>query len=320
MNKQNYPKVSVIVPVYNGQKYLSACIEALLGQKRPLYEILIVDDGSTDESGAIADRYAGEYSSVRVIHQENRGVCAARNRGIREAAGEYIGFCDQDDTVSPEYYSVLSGMQTDWGADISVGNFRQMDMELPEAEAGSPASFPEYTCTGKEALGRLVRGEGMFRSYVWNKLYRRELFRDIWYPEDRSLEDQFVTYRLFAASRKVACTEWAGYYYRPNPDSLTNRSWHRIGMDYVEAWDQIREFCRDRYPEFLEDAKAQLVSAAVFTLRRMGKSGSREDRKALREYIVRYSDRYAGSRLTAATVKRKLLVLLYRIFYRGRNR
>ena len=320
MNKQNYPKVSVIVPVYNGQKYLSTCIEALLGQKKSLYEILVVDDGSTDESGAIADRYAGEHPSIKVIHQENRGVCAARNRGIREAAGDYIGFCDQDDAVSPDYYSVLSGLLTGGGADIAVGNFRQMDMVLTESEAALPADFQEHTCSGKEALGRLVRGEGMFRSYVWNKLYRKELFRDISYPEDRSLEDQFVTYRLFAASRKVAYTEWAGYYYRPNPESLTNRNWHRIGMDYVEAWNQIREFCREHYPEYLEDAKAQLVSAAVYTLRRMGKYGSREDREKLMGYIALYSDRYGRSRLSAVTGKRKLLVFLYRIFYRGRNR
>ena len=320
MNKQNYPKVSVIVPVYNGQKYLSACIEALLGQKRPLYEILIVDDGSTDGSGDTADIYARDNSSVKVIHQKNKGVCAARNQGIREAAGDYIGFCDQDDTVSPDYYSVLSNLLTSFGADIAVGDFRQMDMALPETGIEFTSRFQEHTCTGKEALGRLVRGEGMFRSYVWNKLYRKELFREISYPEDRSLEDQFVTYRLFAACRKVAYTEWAGYYYRPNPESLTNRNWHRIGMDYVEAWDQIREFCRDRYPEYLEDAEAQLVSAAVFTLRRMGKSGSDEDRKKLRYYIVGYSDRYGRSRLAAATGKRKLLVFLYRIFYRDRNR
>ncbi len=317
---QEYPKVSVIVPVYNGEKYLSQCMDAILKQYLPLHEIVIVDDGSTDQSGVIADCYAKIRPEVKVIHQENRGVCAARNRGIREATGDYIGFCDQDDTVSPEYYFVLSKLLAGCGADIAVGNFRQMDLELPEAETEPSSHFREHTCTGKEALGRLVRGEGMFRSYVWNKLYRRELFREISYPEDRSLEDQFVTYRLFAICRKVAYTEWAGYYYRSNPDSLTNRNWHRIGMDYVEAWNQIREFCLDYYPEYLEDAEAQLVSAAVFTLRRMGKSGSREDRKALRDYIVRYSDRYAGSRLTAATGKRKLLVLLYRIFYRGRNR
>ncbi len=320
MTEKEKGTVSVIIPVYNGEKYLEECLHALLSQKEALEEIILIDDGSTDESGAIADRYAEEYFSVKVIHQKNRGVCAARNRGIREATGDFIGFCDQDDTVSPEYYSVLSGMLTDSGADIAVGNFRKIDMEFAEAEAASSADFQEHTCTGKEALGRLVRGEGMFRSYVWNKLYRSELFREIWFPEDRSLEDQFVTYRLFAACRKVAYTEWAGYYYRPNLESLTNRNWHRIGMDYVDAWNQIRVFCRERYPEFLEDAEAQLVSASVYTLRRMGKSGSQGDRKKLRDYIVEYSDRYGRSRLSAATGKRKLLVFLYRIFYRGRNR
>ena len=321
MDRKEREKISIIVPVYNGEKYLLQCLDSLIDQKKSLYEIVIVDDGSTDGSGEIADRYAREVPSVKVVHQENRGVSAARNRGLQEASGDYIGFCDADDLVSPEFFAVLSDLLTQFGADIAVGDFLQTDPAFEDAtEKAGAAAFKGRTCTGREALGRLIRGEGMFRSYVWNKLYRKELFRDISYPEDRSQEDQFVTYRLFAASRKVAYTEWAGYYYRPNPESLTNRKWHRIGMDYVEAWNQIWEFCQDQYPEYLEDAKAQLVSAAVYTLRRLGKAGSQEERQKLRDYIAAYSDGYGRSRIAAATGKRKILVFLYRLFYRGRER
>ena len=316
MDRKEHDKISVIVPVYNGEEYLSQCLDSLIGQKKPIYEIVIIDDGSTDGSGEIADRYARENSSVKVIHQENRGISAARNRGLQEATGDYIGFCDADDLVSKEYFAVLSDLLTQFGADIAVGGFLQTGPAFGEAAA----DIQGRTCTGREALGRLVRGEGMFRSYVWNKLYWRELFREITFPEDRSQEDQFVTYRLFAASRKVAYTEWAGYYYRPNPASLTNRSWKQIGMDYVEAWNQIREFCMENFPEYLEDAKAQLVSAAVYTIRRMGKSASQEDRKKLRDYITMYSDSYGRSRIAVVTGKRKILVFLYRLFYRGRKR
>ena len=119
MNKNEAPLISVIVPVYNVEKYLAKCIDSIIAQTYTNLEILLVDDGATDSSGAICDEYAQKESRIRVIHKENGGLSDARNRGIAEARGEYLGFIDSDDYIDVDMYELLYNLIQKYGVKIN---------------------------------------------------------------------------------------------------------------------------------------------------------------------------------------------------------
>lgn len=306
--------VSVIVPVYNGEGWLRRCMESLRGQSLKNMEILLIDDGSADGTAGICDAYAA-FPGIRVIHQENRGIAAARNTGIAEARGDYIGFCDADDLAHPEMYAELLRLLKEEDADISVCGYIRTEEAEEKLPAPSGADRHE-AYTPEAAFEKLLKGEGGLKSYLWNKLYRRELFDGIRYPDGKNYEDQFVTYQLLLKARKIAVTDWKGYYYIMNPDSITNRKWNKKETEYLEAWEEIWERCRRDYPAFAHYAAEQLVSAAVYNMGRMrrAKISDAGAEKMICRILREYGKGYCKSRIAAATPKRKLLVLAWRAF------
>lgn len=305
--------VSVIVPVYNGEGWLRRCMESLRGQSLKNMEILLIDDGSSDGTAGICDAYA-KFPEIRVIHQENQGIAAARNTGIAEARGDYIGFCDADDFAHPEMYAELLRLLKKENADISVCGYIRTEGKEEKLPAPS-ATDSQAVYTPEEAFEKLLKGEGELKSYLWNKLYKRELFHGIRYPDGKNYEDQFVTYQLILRAKRIAVTDWKGYYYIMNPDSITNRKWNRKETEYLEAWEEIWKCCRRNYPKLAHYAAEQLVSAAVYNKSRMRKAGIRdaEAEEMIMRIIRSYGKGYQKSRIAAATHKRKLLVLAWRI-------
>lgn len=181
-------KVSVIVPVYQAQAYLKRCVSSLLEQTLSELEVILVDDGSRDGSGELCDAFAAEDSRVRVIHQENLGVCAARNAGIELAAGEYVGFADADDYVLPQMYERLYGGAKEYDADLVLSGVRHMGGVLFE-DAGGEECKHQFSqpvlFEGREALEELLLGivgalprekeDSRYGYSVWKNLYRRQL-------------------------------------------------------------------------------------------------------------------------------------------------
>lgn len=311
--------ISVIVPVYNGERWLKGCMESLRGQSLKNMEILLIDDGSTDGTSRLCDEYAA-LPGIRVIHQDNQGIAAARNTGIAEARGAYIGFCDVDDLAHPAMYEELFRLLKKENADISVcGYIRTADREEGLPEPSDTDGRRVYT--PKAAFEMLLKGEEGLKSYLWNKLYRRELFDGIRYPDGKNYEDQFVTYQLILKARRIAVTDWKGYYYIINPDSITNRKWNKKEMEYLEAWEEIWKCCRKDYPDLAHYAAEQLVSAAVYNKSRMRKAkiSDAEADGMIRRIVLEYGKGYHKSRIAAATGKRKLLVLAWRVFGGGRR-
>lgn len=304
--------ISVIVPVYNGKDYLCRCVESLKEQTYSRLEILLIDDGSTDGTYELTEMY-GREEGIRVFHQKNRGEAAARNLGIREAKGAFLGFCAADDFVHPEMFAELHRQLTENEADIAVCGF--VHAGEGAARLSAPAKERSWAASGYLVLEKLLRGEAPLKSYAWNKLYRKELFSEIVYPEGKYFEDQFVTWKLFRNARRVAVTNWKGYYYVRRPDSMTNGRWDPREMDYLEAWDEIRRYCREEDPVLYRIAADQLVSAAIYTAGRMRKSGIRnfEAEKSIRHYIAANARGYGESKIHAVTKKRRAIALLCRI-------
>ena len=300
-------KLSIIVPVYNQVRYLSACMDSLLMQLPVQAQILLIDDGSDDGSEQLCDEY-GKHPQVVVFHQNNQGLAAARNRGLALAEGTYIGFCDSDDFVHPQMVPKLLYSLEKHQADMIVCGYirtAERSCQLPDSKG-----YPVRVLHNDQAFRMLVSGIEPMKSYAWNKIVKKALFTDLCYPTGRIYEDQFVTYQLVDRAEKVLVTDWPAYAYIDNPDSITNARWSPRELDYVEAWQQIADYCRSAHPSCYEIARDQLVSASAYSLRRLLRSGSREPEAAalLKEKILKNGHGYGRSHVKTATAKRRLFV------------
>ena len=218
------PLLTVVIPVYNVEKYLKRCIESILIQEWKNYDILLVDDGSTDNSPQICEDYAKAYDIISVIHKENGGLSEARNTGISNAEGEYVYFLDSDDWIEPNTFSDLAEVIESDQYDIISFN-----QEFVKSEHDIIKSDSKRTkrLTGKEALIDMF-SYGFITGFATDKIYRKALFtkNTIQFPVGKYYEDLGTNYKLFLASKKVYATNQKYYHYLiDNPDAIT-KSWN----------------------------------------------------------------------------------------------
>ena len=249
------PQISVIVPVYKVERYLSACLDSILAQTFTDFELILVDDGSPDRCGAICDEYASRDARIRVIHQENGGLSAARNAGMDISRGEYISFVDSDDYVSPVYLEILHRVILMTGASVSVCRYRafsdgQVPIERKNESEKEPVIF-----TGHEATIKLYNGNSIIPVNAWGKLYQRSLVQDMRFPVGRLHEDQAFVPIVFYRSKLVAAVEDKLYYYRDREDSITGK-FSLKRYDDIWAIDQCIGFFETR-------GETEIVAAAL---------------------------------------------------------
>ena len=230
MGKNTYMKLSIIVPVYNVKQYIDKCITSILDQSFKDFELILVDDGSTDSSGDICETYAKLDHRVHVYHQANQGQSVARNFAIRKANGDYIGFVDSDDWIQPEMYERLINAAQDKDADVVVCRLQTVSEEGKIMELlGYEDSF---VMDKIKATAEILQDQKM-QSFPWNKIYKRNLFDGIEYPVGRIFEDTATTYKLFYKCNKVVCIPYIGYNYRINPNSSTHEK-HTDIQKYIK--------------------------------------------------------------------------------------
>lgn len=212
--------ISVIIPVYNVENYISACVDSVLNQTLKNFEILLIDDGSTDRSAEICDNYAEEQKKVRVYHKSNGGLSDARNYGIDKAIGKYIFFLDSDDYIPSDALERLYDMCRLSGCRISMGNFEKT------IETGSfiiqNQDYETKIIDMYDALELTFSNDGMRYNTAWGKLYERTLFDNgIRYPKGRNYEDIGTTYKLIYNAGNIVCTDAVVYYYYQSENSIT---------------------------------------------------------------------------------------------------
>lgn len=252
---QRLPLISIIVPVYQVKEYLNECVESLLAQTYTNLEILLVDDGSTDGSGEICDRYAAGDNRVRVVHQENQGLSAARNAGIDLVKGEYVALVDSDDAVLPDFIETLYGLARKYQADVaacayvrcSTEDMTNVKLELSAAavkgkcdssDIGSEmlhkqgkkrGKGQEWCMTSEQVLRRWHGKYKKWETVAWNKLYRKDILSGqqdkpaVRFPIGRRHEDVLTSHLLIANADCVAMTGKELYLYRVRPGSITDR-------------------------------------------------------------------------------------------------
>lgn len=211
------PEISVIIPVYNVEPYVEQCVKSITDQSFKKIEIILVDDGSPDSCPGICDRLAESDPRIRVIHNPHLGLAAARNTGIDAAAGKYLMFADSDDFTAPGFLDIPLRAAQKTGADIVIFQFAAADIDgrpLPSKRKKIQPAAIDRT----RALCMLA--EEKLQDYAWDKLYRRELFDTIRYPDGERWEDQATTYRLIDKASRLIILPDILYYYRTRPGSL----------------------------------------------------------------------------------------------------
>jgi glycosyltransferase involved in cell wall biosynthesis len=303
------PYISIIVAVYNTEKYIEKCLISILKQTYRDYEIILVDDGSTDQSGYICDQYAQKDNRIRVIHKRNGGPNSSRKAGIKNAEGEFVSFVDSDDWVESDMYEKLYGVAvSDNTIDICIGTYLCED---ENAEVTYPfEKGPEGLIAGEEALYEMFTRK-YFNWSLCDKIYRRSLFEDVsfWDKANSYGEDTVANWDLFRRARKIYYKPVAGYHYVNNSESMIHRSFSDDKLIYIDIYCGILEECpsNTRLYEAVrkllllscEDNMCRLIDEAV-----NGREEFNKYRKLTRKYLCETNEEKEN-------IRHKLILMSY---------
>lgn len=280
------PLITVIVPVYKVEAYLSKCIESIINQTYRNLEIILVDDGSPDKCGAICDEYALKDSRIRVLHKENGGLSSARNAGMKVMKGEFVTFIDSDDYVSPFYVEHLFYALRKDDADLAVSWFTEVN-EGENIDRGEDKELLGYEVLNqKQSLQHLLYQDGIETS-AWGKLYKSKLMTGLWYPEGKLYEDIPVTSQYMLRSLSVALVRNVDYYYLQRRASIQYQSFNPKKMDEIYHIEAMSASVIEKYPDLKSAAYCRELSAACNLLFQVPKDDNSDCKAYLWDVVVR---------------------------------
>ena len=237
-------KISIIIPIYNVEKYLPACVESILQQTYKNLEVILVDDGSPDRCPAICDELAQKDDRIRVIHQKNKGLSGARNTGIDNAQGDYLIFVDSDDTVEQTLVEELYTYAEKWNCAI-VACGRNYIFE--DGQIVCKIAHDESKVYGFEEAMQEMNSFRLFDMSAWAKIYRKELFEDIRFPEGKLSEDYYIMYKLFDKAQTIGYVAKPLYNYLQRQSSISRNK--KINHVFADAAKKQMEFLDEKYPQ-----------------------------------------------------------------------
>ena len=268
--------ISVIVPVYRVEKYLPACIDSILNQTFTDFELILVDDGSPDRCPEICDETAKRDARVRVIHQANQGLSAARNAGIEAARGAWLSFVDSDDFLAPDFLETLHDAAVRAGADCALCGVQLTD-EAGQ-KIGQPLSVADGVRTGRSILETLCRAPEITYLVAWNKLYRRDVFQTLRYPVGMQNEDTYLAAELFDTVQTVICVSKPMYFYRQRADSIMHTAVTTRNLDRMWAFEHCFAYFEARGLEALmPDAEKKMFAKLTGVYYRLPKEERQSD-------------------------------------------
>lgn len=258
-------KVSIIVPIYKVEAYLKKCIDSIIKQTYKNLEIILVDDGSPDNCGKICDEFAIKDTRIKVIHKQNGGLSDARNAGLNIATGDYLYFVDSDDWISSNAIEVLiSYFESNLDVDIVAGSsvdVHEYNGEILETSYSIPLGTISQLNKIEALKHNLQNGWA-----AWNKLYKKELFKDIRFPKGKINEDEAVMPHIISLCEKVIIVGQPTYYYFLRPESITTSNFSEKKLDWFYNCLNNYEFIKKEYPKLIPEAQHRLISSILYSL------------------------------------------------------
>ena len=310
--------ISAIVPVYNVEKYLYRCVDSILKQTYENFELILIDDGSPDNCSQMCDELSEKDSRIKVIHQENQGLSAARNSGIKIAKGNYLTFIDSDDWISNTMFEDLINLIKEKNADISICNFIVTD---GNAIYKKNTKAEEKLYSKDEFMKIILRvNSNRCIHYAWGKLYKKDVIdKNEHYPVGMLNEDVEGMFKAVLKSEKIAETNKIGYFYYENSESISRKKFGENFLSLHDVWERILEISQNSAPEYVDYVKYNLIRSDFTILVDMILYGDKETDNIFsieRKNINKRLKTNIGILLKSPMqIKRKILMLLVCYFY-----
>jgi len=286
------PLITVVVPVYNVEKYLKRCVDSIREQTYRNLEIILVDDGSPDCCGSMCDAFAQEDDRIRVIHQKNGGQASARNKGVDAASGEWIAFVDADDYIHPQMYQHMYELMRAHQAQIVCCGIERVD-DQGRLSLFNPEEDELLVLTASEALRELTENYRITSSPC-DKLYQRRILEKNRMTEGMIYEDYDVMHRWLFSAKKVVYSGRPLYSYYQSPDSTIRRPFHRGRFDEMVAEKRRLAFYIENCPENVDAEAAKYMLTGMMLLLQSRKAADcKKQRKELRQDLCRFRKEYA---------------------------
>ena len=260
--------ISIIVPIYNVENYLDRCLKSIINQSYKNLEIILVEDASTDHSQEIAEKYRKIDERIKLlVHQKNAGLSAARNTGLANATGQYIGFVDSDDYIEEDMYQVLYELLEKNDADISICGHKRITEKTVNTTENQKEDIKLYDSEG--AIREILVGKTM-DNFAWDKLFKKELFKLIKFPLGKYTEDIAIMYLLFHKANRIVETNKKKYNYVIRGDSITGIKSKQKMYDFLEINLERYQFIDQHYPKLDIYNKYRLVNSIAIVHHQLG--------------------------------------------------
>lgn len=312
--------ISVIVPAFGVEQYIGKCLDSIINQTYSNIEIIVVDDGSKDKSGKIADEYAQKDHRIVVYHKNNGGLSDARNFGIKKANGKYITCIDSDDYVDLDYIEYLYSTLKEYNARIS---FCQHRVWYPSGKIHDPGLAGTEQLPTEKCIERIMYHDILDTS-AWAKLYERSLFDTIEYPKGRLFEDIGTTYKLLMQCESIAVGYESKYNYILRANSIVTGAFNEKKLDLLVMTDQMARDVEKRYPKLANAVLRRRLYARFSTLNQMLDADCNEEKNNIISFIKIYrgkvlADKKAPGRDKIAIALLAVSLRLYRFVWNKRH-
>ncbi len=287
--------ISVIIPVYNTEKYLDRCISSVVSQTYKYLEIILVDDGSTDRCPEMCDEWAKKDTRIKVIHKENGGAADAKNVGLDSATGEYIALVDSDDIIAFDMYEDMLELMREYDSDIVDSKIEKTASQVIKNESKKRGNVTVFST--EEALNEYLN-DNTIRQTPVNKLYKSSAIADIRFPKGKYIDDEYWTYRVIGNAERYVFTDSVYYYYLQHSESAMGRDYSLQRLDALDAMMERVEYMKLRFPNLVPKAEKSYFGSCRFHFQMLCYYSDLDPHKTHRKEIL--------DRITKINVKRSI--------------